>query len=64
MRFSIAFAALAFAGVAFGQYNSGDAFYQLGYAANLNIGDSVVNVTNDGINGGVSRTPWAQATSA
>ncbi len=27
--------------------------YQVSYAANLNIGDSVVNVTNDGTNGGV-----------
>ncbi|MGD1090698.1 MAG: hypothetical protein ABSB35_01770 [Bryobacteraceae bacterium] len=26
--------------------------YQIGYAANLNIGDSVVNISNDGSNGG------------
>jgi hypothetical protein len=30
-----------------------DGPFQIGYAANLNIGDSVVNVSNDGINGGV-----------
>ena len=27
--------------------------FQISYAANLNIGDSVVNISNDGINGGV-----------
>jgi hypothetical protein len=27
--------------------------YRIGYAANLNIGDSVVNLSNDGVNGGV-----------
>ena len=27
--------------------------YQIGYAANLNIGDSVINLSNDGFNGGV-----------
>jgi hypothetical protein len=30
-----------------------DGPYQIGFAANLNIGDSVVNLSNDGINGGV-----------
>ncbi|MGD1093186.1 MAG: ice-binding family protein [Bryobacteraceae bacterium] len=29
-----------------------DGPYQIGYAANLNIGDSVVNLSNDGANGG------------
>jgi hypothetical protein len=29
-----------------------DGAYQIGYAANLNIGDSVINISNDGINGG------------
>jgi hypothetical protein len=29
-----------------------DGPYQIGYAANLNIGDSVVNISNDGANGG------------
>jgi hypothetical protein len=29
-----------------------DGTYQIGYAANLNIGDSVVNISNDGANGG------------
>src|SRR6202795_1234023 len=31
-----------------------DGHFQIGYAANLNIGDSVVNFSNDGFNGGVS----------
>ena len=30
-----------------------DGPFQIGYAANLNIGDSVVNLSNDGLNGGV-----------
>jgi hypothetical protein len=29
-------------------------YYQVGYAANLNIGDSVVNISNDGSEGGFS----------
>ena len=39
---------------AFGQlvFGSQDGAFQVGYAANLNIGDSVVNLTNDGANGG------------
>ena len=58
MRFSLFLAALALSAVAaFAQpafpATSNDGFYQLGYAANLNIGDSVVNITNDGYNGGV-----------
>ncbi len=56
MRFSLILAACTFAAAAFGQVfpnNTNDNFYQLGFAANLNIGDSVVNITNDGFNGGV-----------
>ncbi len=30
----------------------GQAYYQVGYAANLNIGDSVVNISNSGAQGG------------
>jgi hypothetical protein len=29
-----------------------DTGYQIGYAANLNIGDSAINLSNDGVNGG------------
>lgn len=29
-----------------------DGFYQVGYAANLNVGDSEVNISNDGFRGG------------
>ena len=43
-RFSLVLAALAVSTVAFAQ----DGAYQIGYAANLNIGDSKVNITNDG----------------
>jgi hypothetical protein len=52
MRFSLVLATLALSTLGFSQAptNSNDGFYQLGFAANLNIGDSVVNITNDGIN--------------
>ena len=50
MRLTFVLAALALSSVAFAQ---NDGFFQIGYAANLNIGDSVVNISNDGINGGV-----------
>jgi hypothetical protein len=50
MRFSIVLATIIMSTVAFGQQ---DGFFHVGYAANLNIGDSVVNISNDGINGGV-----------
>ena len=51
--FSIIFATAALATVAFGQTsNSNDGFYHVGFAANLNIGDSVIDMTNDGYNGG------------
>ena len=56
MRFSLVLAGLAVSTAAFGQVfpnNTADSFYQVGFAANLNIGDSVVNITNDGFNGGV-----------
>jgi len=49
LRLSLVLAALAISSVAFGQsFAFGDGAYQIGYAANLNIGDSVVNITNDG----------------
>ncbi len=50
MRFSLVLMVLAVSTVAFAQQ---DWFFQVGYAANLNIGDSVVNLSNDGRNGGV-----------
>ena len=43
-RFSLVLAALAVSTVAFAQ----DGAYQIGYAANLNVGDSKVNISNDG----------------
>src|SRR5271170_1362376 len=49
----LAFAALAASVVAYAQVaNVQDGIYQVGYAANLNIGDSTVNFSNDGVNGG------------
>ncbi len=57
MRYSFVLATLTLSAVAVlgqpAQRLSNDGFYQLGYAANLNIGDSVVNITNDGYNAGV-----------
>src|SRR5579863_9832019 len=47
-QLSMIFATLALATVAFAQ----DGVYQIGYAANLNIGDSEVNLSNDGNQGG------------
>ncbi|MGD1091098.1 MAG: hypothetical protein ABSB35_03790 [Bryobacteraceae bacterium] len=44
-RLCLIFAALAFATGAFAQQDGG---YQIGFAANLNIGDSVINLSNDG----------------
>jgi hypothetical protein len=46
---------VAFSTVAFAQFQDG--FYQIGYAANLNIGDSVVNISNDGVVAGPVATP-------
>jgi len=43
-------AIFAFAAVAFGQ--AADVPYQIGYAANMNIGDSVINLTNSGATNG------------
>ena len=54
MRFSLVLAAFAISSIAFGQAAVvQDGSFQIGYAANLNIGDSVVNISNDGVNGGV-----------
>jgi hypothetical protein len=55
--FSFVFATLAMSAVAFGQTQDGA--YQLGYAANLNAGDSVINITNDGARAGFSGTNTA-----
>ena len=54
-------ALFAFAAVSFGQSvdvpGSGrDTSFQIGYAANMNIGDSVVNLTNSGAQGGFEPT--------
>src|SRR5277367_4838510 len=48
MRFTLALAALALSTVAFSQTIGPDSAFQVRYAANLNIGDSVVNMTNSG----------------
>ena len=50
MRFSLVLAALAISSAAFAQQ---DHPFQVGFAANLNIGDSVVNISNDGFRAGV-----------
>jgi hypothetical protein len=45
--------ALAMSTVAFGNIvQDPNGSYQIGFAANLNVGDSVVNISNDGFNGG------------
>jgi hypothetical protein len=49
-QLTLVFATLALSTVAFAQFQ--DIPYHIGYAANLNIGDSVVNISNDGIQGG------------
>ena len=46
MRFTIALATLVFSTTAFA-----DDTYQVRYAANLNIGDSFVDITNTGASG-------------
>jgi hypothetical protein len=52
-RLSFIFATLALsAGAAFGQLYTAGGSYAVGYAANLNIGDSVVNLSNSGDQGG------------
>src|SRR5580698_6610942 len=45
---TLIFATVALSTAAFAQ----DGFYQIGYAANLNQGDSVLNLSNDGFQGG------------
>ena len=60
LRAKLAFATIAFSAVAFSQIvnvATPDAF-QVRYASNLNIGDSVINVTNNGASG----TPGAIGT--
>ena len=47
--FTVVFATLALSTVAFAQQ---DGRYQIGYAANLNIGDSEINISNDGFRAG------------
>ena len=47
-RILLVLATLAFASVAFAQ----DDAFQVRYASNLNIGDSVINITNAGTSGG------------
>jgi hypothetical protein len=54
LRFKLAFAALALSTAAYSQIlnpATPDAF-QVRYAANLNIGDSFINITNNGASGG------------
>jgi hypothetical protein len=52
-RLSIVFATLALsASFAFGQIATNAAFYAVGYAANLNVGDSALNLSNAGQQGG------------
>jgi hypothetical protein len=57
-RYSIVIATLAVCANAFGQSaTTQDGPFQLGFAANLNVGDSYVNLTNDGWNGGFWAPP-------
>src|SRR5580698_9596639 len=54
-QLTMIFATLALSTVAFAQ----NGVYQIGYAANLNIGDSEVNLSNDGSQGGfINATPF------
>src|SRR5882724_4423029 len=50
---SLFFVFMAVGVVAYGQVSTDNAF-QTRYASNLNIGDSVVNITNTGARGGVT----------
>jgi hypothetical protein len=53
MRLTLAFATLALSTVAFSQNPvTADSPFQIRYATNLNIGDSVVNLSNSGASGG------------
>jgi len=59
MRFSLTLAALAFSTVAFASVNDVNLptdIFQIRYAANLNIGDSFVNITNSGATTNVTDT--------
>jgi len=51
LRIQLALATLAFSTVALAQTVGPDDAFQVRYASNLNIGDSVVNVTNTGTSG-------------
>jgi hypothetical protein len=52
-QLTLVFATLALSAAAFAQTNIfQDGPFQIGYAANLNIGDSVINISDDGVNGG------------
>src|SRR5271166_5089134 len=51
LRARLLLATLALSTVAFAQTVGPDDAYQVRYASNLNIGDSVINVTNTGTNG-------------
>jgi len=51
LRVQLALAAVAFSTVAFAQANTS---FQVRYASNLNIGDSVINITNTGANNGAN----------
>jgi hypothetical protein len=53
-QIALVFATLALSAVAFAQ--SPDNPYQIGFAANLNIGDSEINISNDGHQGGFNTT--------
>ena len=54
-QLTLIFATVALSTAAFAQ----DGFYQIGYAANLNQGDSVLNLSNDGFQGGfINATPF------
>ncbi len=48
VRILLTIAVLAFASIAFAQVDA----FQVRYASNLNIGDSVINITNAGTSGG------------
>src|ERR1700677_514996 len=49
-QITLVFATLALSTVAFAQMD--DLNYHIGYAANLNIGDSEINISNDGFRAG------------
>src|ERR1700729_3058930 len=53
IRIRLVCVALAASAIVFGQSPVAfqDGYYQVGFAANLNVGDSFVNLSNDGYNG-------------